>query len=171
MSPFGDTPANEAQARELAPLKGDAQAIVEVWADLSKQWGDEVTATKVREAVTETLLREEKTRCGHCHRHVRLRGSHKCPAAPEIDKPEITEYSIDSERRRQIAEKAAERFWKVVSNRSPNGGEPVHELIHLDRALAILTDEEVADAIEQLEQGIVETKAMLVQLRRHRGPS
>ncbi len=54
LSPIGDTPppANEAQARELAPLmRQDPDRAAEVWRDLRETKGDAVTAGDVREAV------------------------------------------------------------------------------------------------------------------------
>ena len=52
-------PTNEAQARELVPLKEDEQAVVEVWRDLRAKHGDNVTAAKVRDAV-DTRLRVDR---------------------------------------------------------------------------------------------------------------
>lgn len=55
-------PANEAQARELVPLLGDASALVEAWRDLRAAHGDAVTASLVRSAVEERLAREAYAR-------------------------------------------------------------------------------------------------------------
>jgi hypothetical protein len=56
LSPNGDGPGNEAQARELVPLlREDETAVLEVWRDLRTRHGDAVTAEKVREAVSERL--------------------------------------------------------------------------------------------------------------------
>lgn len=57
MLPTGNTaPDSERQARELVPLaRDDEQAAVEVWRDLREQYGDKVTAERVREAVQKRL--------------------------------------------------------------------------------------------------------------------
>lgn len=53
-------PANEAQARELAPLmRDDEQAVVEVWRDLREAHGDRVTAELVRKAVSRRLRQDK----------------------------------------------------------------------------------------------------------------
>jgi hypothetical protein len=184
LSPIGDTPANEAQTRELAPMLRDEgeQAVVEVWRDLRERHGDKVTAHRIKVEVEQYLARKPKIDCPGCGRMVLVdridarreiregtcvRCGNKMPAEITI----TTAYSIDSERKRQFAEKAVERFWNVVSHRggNPIGDEPVHELIHLDRALALLSDEHVAEAIASLEKGIAETKAVVAELRRHQG--
>jgi hypothetical protein len=175
-----EPPANERQARELVPLKDDEQAMVQVWRELRERHGGMLTAHLVKMEVEKELARQAKIDCPGCGRHVlldRIDASREIRAgtcfrcgnkvAPEI--AITTAYSIDSERHRQLAEKAVERFWKVVTAKGahPIGDEPVHEVIHLDRALALLTDDDVADAITSLEKGIAETKAMVAELRRH----
>lgn len=50
----GDTPANEAQFRELAPLRDQPEVLAETWRDVVESPGP-VTAAKVREAVQSTL--------------------------------------------------------------------------------------------------------------------
>ena len=54
LSPIGEVPlpANEAQARELAPLVDDPQAVREIWIETIQQGGGRVTAKAVRERVT-----------------------------------------------------------------------------------------------------------------------
>jgi len=64
LSPIGDTPLNEAQARELAPLlKKDEQEALAVWRELREAPGGEhVTAERVRRLVkkrVERIVREE----------------------------------------------------------------------------------------------------------------
>jgi hypothetical protein len=80
-------------------------------------------------------------------------------------------YEIDTGRKRQLADAAAEQFWQLVSRRGglPTVDKPLHELIHLYRAVAVLTDEEIAEAISSLKKGIVETEAFVAELRRYRG--
>ena len=54
--PIGNTPTNEAQARELVPLlRKDEAEVIEVWRELRDQYGEEVTAVKVKEAVSQRL--------------------------------------------------------------------------------------------------------------------
>lgn len=54
--PTGNGPANEAQARALVPLwKEDEAILVEVWADVREQYGEAITAEKLREAVAARL--------------------------------------------------------------------------------------------------------------------
>ena len=80
----------------------------------------------------------------------------------------ISTYEIGaSPRKRKLAEKAAERFWKLVEQRSPVIGGPLSKLLHLERALAVLPDEDVVVATKMLEDGIAETKALIAELRRH----
>jgi DUF3102 family protein len=95
-----------------------------------------------------------------------------CIKEMSVEKPVSTEtvistYDIDS-RKRQLADKAAEGFWNLVGFRSSVSDRPLHELVHLERVLAVSSDEEIADAIERLEKGIAETKALVRELRRHR---
>jgi hypothetical protein len=57
LSTIVDTPrpANEAQARELAPLKNDPGALTEVWGEIVEAHGNGITASKVREAVAQKV--------------------------------------------------------------------------------------------------------------------
>jgi hypothetical protein len=60
MLPIGNTPANEAQARELVPLKDDEQAVVEAWRDArdeAAQLGQRLTAKIVTNAVQKRVGR------------------------------------------------------------------------------------------------------------------
>lgn len=50
-------PSNEAQARELAPLKDDPEAVRAVWKEVKQEHGDKVKASDVREAVGRTTGR------------------------------------------------------------------------------------------------------------------
>jgi N6-adenosine-specific RNA methylase IME4 len=60
LSPMGDIPTSERQARELAPLaRQDEAAVVEVWHELRETHGDKVTAKIVKEAVEKRIKREE----------------------------------------------------------------------------------------------------------------
>jgi hypothetical protein len=60
VSPTGDIPANERQARELAPLLDDEAQLVEAWRELRDEYGDRVTAAKVKDAVGKRLQLERK---------------------------------------------------------------------------------------------------------------
>jgi hypothetical protein len=66
LSPIGDTPkpANEAQARELAPMLRDEgeEAVVEVWRELRDEFGDDLTAKRVRTTVRKRLKRMGRER-------------------------------------------------------------------------------------------------------------
>lgn len=51
LSPTGDTipfPATERQARELAPLRHEPEALREVWQEVQQQHGENITAANVR---------------------------------------------------------------------------------------------------------------------------
>jgi hypothetical protein len=93
----------------------------------------------------------------------------RCGNTMPVEKT-ISTFEIDSERKRHLAEAAVRRFWTVVGARGETGlgDEPIHKVIHLDRALALLTDEEIAQAIGKLENGITENNALVDELRRHR---
>ncbi len=52
-------PVNEAQARELAPLRQDEQEMVEVWRALKEEHGEKVTAELVKQAVGRRLRLKE----------------------------------------------------------------------------------------------------------------
>lgn len=54
----GDGPANEAQARELSPLKDDEAELVNTWRELRAEHGDSLTAAKVQEAVSMRMRTE-----------------------------------------------------------------------------------------------------------------
>jgi hypothetical protein len=182
MSTMVDTPpASERQARELVPLKDDEQEMVKVWRGLRERHGDRLTARLVKVEVERCLARRPKVSCPGCPRLVladridapRRRRAGCCPRCgnkfPVENTFSISAEEIDSERKRQLAEKAVERFWKVVMARERTfADEPLHEVIHVERALALLTEEQVADAITRLENGVAETKALLAVLRRHR---
>ncbi|MEJ7790786.1 MAG: DNA methyltransferase [Gaiellaceae bacterium] len=63
LSPTGDTPANERQARELAPLlRDDETAVVDVWRELKAKYGDDVTAERVKRLVAGRLERVRRER-------------------------------------------------------------------------------------------------------------
>jgi SAM-dependent methyltransferase len=64
VSPIGDIapPANEAQARELVPLLDDERAVVDVWRDLRAEYGDDITAERVRRLVQPRLERVRRER-------------------------------------------------------------------------------------------------------------
>jgi DNA N-6-adenine-methyltransferase (Dam) len=59
-SPNGDSPANEAQARALVPLLNDEVELVEMWRELRAEYGDRLTAEKVRNAVRDRLRLEQR---------------------------------------------------------------------------------------------------------------
>jgi hypothetical protein len=61
MSPIGDTPKNEAQTRELAPLaKEDPEAAKELWDELVAEYGEKLTAKKIKQAVAARMKRERE---------------------------------------------------------------------------------------------------------------
>jgi hypothetical protein len=62
IDPWDNGPVPERQARELARLlrREDEEAVVDLWADLRDEFGDQVTAEKVRTAV-ERKLRPKPT--------------------------------------------------------------------------------------------------------------
>jgi hypothetical protein len=66
MSTMVDTqpPANERQARELATVLRDEgeEAVVEVWRELRNEFGDDLTAKRVRTVVRNRLKRMERER-------------------------------------------------------------------------------------------------------------
>lgn len=53
-------PASERQARELAPLRQDEPQLVETWRELRSEYGDEVTAVKVKRVVKNRLERKRR---------------------------------------------------------------------------------------------------------------
>jgi hypothetical protein len=55
LTPIGVTPTNEAQARELAPLREDPDAMREVWQEARAEHGDNVTAADLRRRVQDRL--------------------------------------------------------------------------------------------------------------------
>jgi hypothetical protein len=117
-----------------------------------------------------------RVQCPTCNSVVRadkLHGGRKNEPELSVETTIPSTYVADSERKRQLADSAAERFWKVVVTRGVGGGrdtdKPLHELIHLDRAVAMLTDDEIAEAISSLQKGIAETGAFVAELRRYRG--
>lgn len=58
LSPTGDAPATESQARELTPLlREDEQLVGEVWKEVKEEHGEDVTASIVRQHVSERLGR------------------------------------------------------------------------------------------------------------------
>lgn len=59
LSPIGDTPTNEAQAREIAPLRDDPDAMRDVWQQARAEHGDNLTAQDIRAAVHEYLGPDE----------------------------------------------------------------------------------------------------------------
>jgi hypothetical protein len=63
LSPTGESllPANEAQARELAPLVGDPDTIRAVWSEIAAS-GERVTARAIRAKVAAQLGRAQTTR-------------------------------------------------------------------------------------------------------------
>lgn len=50
--PIGDIPANEAQARELVPLKDDEEAVLEVWREVRQKYPGRVTAGMIKRLLT-----------------------------------------------------------------------------------------------------------------------
>lgn len=62
--PMGNIPTSERQARELAPLRDDPEAMAEVMDEVTteaEQTGTKVTATKIREKVTEKIEAQTPT--------------------------------------------------------------------------------------------------------------
>lgn len=51
LSPIGDVPATESQARELVPLLREPEQLRETWAEVIAEHGPEPTAAQVRETV------------------------------------------------------------------------------------------------------------------------
>jgi hypothetical protein len=62
VSPTGDIPANEAQARELVPLLDDEAELVETWREIRAQHPETVTAIDVRRVILNRLERVERER-------------------------------------------------------------------------------------------------------------
>jgi hypothetical protein len=60
MLPIGNTPANEAQARELVPLLDTPDELADVMRELQAEHGDRLTAAKVRTAVEQRLQLEQR---------------------------------------------------------------------------------------------------------------
>jgi hypothetical protein len=60
MLPMGNKPANERQARELAPLKDDETAMFDVWRELRAEHGDNLTAGRVKRVVGARLRRDQR---------------------------------------------------------------------------------------------------------------
>jgi hypothetical protein len=57
--PMGNTPKNERQARELAPLaREDPEAARKLWAELVENYGEKLTAKKIKQAVAARMKRE-----------------------------------------------------------------------------------------------------------------
>ena len=52
--------ATERQARELVPLRDDEQAAVEVWRELRDEYGEAITAERVRQVVSDRLARTKQ---------------------------------------------------------------------------------------------------------------
>jgi hypothetical protein len=59
LSPIGDIPANEAQARELVPLLDNKKKLKSTWRKLKKQHGEQLTADKIKQAVSAQQDEEE----------------------------------------------------------------------------------------------------------------
>jgi hypothetical protein len=82
-------------------------------------------------------------------------------------------YVIDTDRKRQLAESAKERLFRVLAPPDSldaicKDGQGPGEALGLDRALAIATDEEVDAAIADLGRGIRRYKELRDELRRRR---
>lgn len=62
LSPMGETPSTERQARELVPLmRQDEAEMVETWNELREKYGDqEITAKLIKDAVQVKLKRQDK---------------------------------------------------------------------------------------------------------------
>lgn len=79
LSPNGDTPSNEAQARELAPLRDEPERMTEAWQQATATAaaeGRQVTAADVRRVVRQpeistTKQEPEYTHCPTCGHRVR----------------------------------------------------------------------------------------------------
>lgn len=61
MSPMGDIPETERQARELAPLRHDPEAMRQAWERANEATGGKPTATAVQDAVHSIVNPETKT--------------------------------------------------------------------------------------------------------------
>lgn len=64
ISPMGEIrPSNERQARELVPLlREDEQEVVHAWHELLAEYGDDVTAARVKAIVSRRLARQRRER-------------------------------------------------------------------------------------------------------------
>jgi hypothetical protein len=76
LTPIGELPlpANEAQARELAPLVNDPEAVRAVWMETVQEGEGRVTARAVREHVSSRRPGTQAPRGAHAH------AAHICPA-------------------------------------------------------------------------------------------
>jgi hypothetical protein len=81
LSPIGEIPlpANEAQARELAPLVGDPEAVRAVWSEAIEYGDGRITARAIRERVTARHPRRRSTDVSQVHGRP-VGGSTTCPA-------------------------------------------------------------------------------------------
>jgi hypothetical protein len=71
LSPIGEVPlpANEAQARELAPLVNDPEAVRAVWIETIQEGEGRVTARAVRERVSARRPQAHVRHGAHSHEH------------------------------------------------------------------------------------------------------
>ncbi|MFH0902263.1 MAG: class I SAM-dependent methyltransferase [Pseudomonadota bacterium] len=77
-----ESPTTERQARELVPLaRQDEQAVIEVWHELKAEYGEDVTAKKIRYLVVKRLERVKRER----EAEQRAADPIPTPAVPGID--------------------------------------------------------------------------------------
>lgn len=91
-----NVPKNEAQARELAPLKDEPERMAEVWKATVERKGGNPTAKDLREAVAD-IVREEAEKAG-------VRAEDKAANRALASKAERAGLDMDDERMRQRGE-------------------------------------------------------------------
>ncbi len=80
LSPMGDIPGSERQARELVPLLRDERELIETWRELRAEYGDRLTAEKVRQVVSERLQVRGGARC-----RVQVDAAEHAPGRVDVD--------------------------------------------------------------------------------------
>ena len=151
----GTTPTSERVARELVPVhREDPEQVEKVWGEVIELHGPKPTAAEVRQVVRSTpgagAARVGETFPGWVRVPWRLTAAY-----------------VDSPRKRTIAENAKKRLFDFVCTRSGNQVDDIAGSLRIEKAMPVLTDQEIQHLIRLLDNGMAQMRRLRRSLQKH----
>jgi hypothetical protein len=148
-----------------------SQQTASAYMRIAENYGTSRTLPSSVNAALKGLAAGPTTICDACHREFSATKGHSCKALREkYEDNTISVYEIgNSERKRQIAEATKSRLEIGLVARVAAYADGAVAEFPIDRALAVATDEEVADWVSEIRKGARELNRLADRLEKARG--